>query len=31
MIKNVFWSAIVFGLIYVNLIVLTDQIIAGKI
>lgn len=31
MMKNIIWSVIVFSLMYLNLILLTDQIIAGKI
>lgn len=31
MIKNIMWCVIVVSLMYVNLIVLSDQIIAGKI
>lgn len=31
LIKNIFWMGVVGALIYYNLIVLTDQIIAGKL
>lgn len=31
LIKNVFWLVLLTTLIYYNLIVLTDQIIAGKL
>lgn len=29
--KKLFWTSVIFGLIYLNLIVLTNQIIAGKV
>ncbi len=29
--ENIFWFSLLVGLMYLNLIVLTDQIIAGKL